>query len=227
MSEKELQRQRRVLSQMLTAQTTLSQRLRRRQQALTITILTLSVIAGSLAFADDSHHIDLGFAKATLPIWAGVLSSIVFALALVDLVVSWREDAAAHKEAARRLALLQARFAVASADDGEGQGPSADLDTEYWKVMTSIVLIPNRQFLALKAEHIRRIEQARLLDRAPGAFVWAIRARLRYTHTIRVLRGRHGLPEQEPPFLAPECIRPDGSTAPEDQTPNEGAASAD
>jgi hypothetical protein len=212
-SAKEFQRQRRVVSQTLTGQTSIAQGLRRRQQSLTIAILLLSVIAGSLAFAGDAHHIDIGIVKATLPTWAGVLSTIVFALALVELVVPRRGDAAAHEDAARQLSLLQAQFQMASVnDEGVVDSGGIDLDAEYWRVMNSIARIPNQRFLALKAQHMRRIEQARLLDSAPAAFIWAVRLRLRLTDTRRVLSKPSTSTPSASELMAPESVAPPGES---------------
>lgn len=209
MTEREFLRQRRVLDQSLTAHTSLAERLHRRQQKLTLTILVLSVLAGALAFSGGTQRLDLGFAEGSLPTWAGVLSTIVFALALIDLVVTWGRVAAAHDEAARRLAVLKGQFTIARVVDGHADSGDGDLEAEYWNVMNSIVRIPNRYFVALKAEHLRKIEQSKLLDRAPTAFVWAVRLHLRWIGTYRMLRGdRKDVPTPQP-FLQDESGSPD------------------
>lgn len=203
MTEHELKNLRRLVDQSLSAHTSLAQRLRRRQKLLTLAILVLSVLAGSMAFAGEEHRLDLGIAEASLPTWAGVLSALVFALALVDLVVAWGAGAGAHEEAARRLAILKGQFSGARVKDGIVNSGDLDLEAEYWSVMTSIAPIPNRHFVALKAEHLRKVEQSRTLDGAPAVPVWLLRAWLagRGARRLRAASRQQGTPK---PFLPDE-----------------------
>jgi len=83
-----------------------------------------------------------------------------------------------------------------------------DLAEEYWHVMNAITRIPNRRFLALKAQHMRRIEQARMLDGAPAAFLWAIRLRLRLTDTRQALHAKPPAHADRDEPLAPESVAP-------------------
>jgi hypothetical protein len=199
----EYKRQRRVLDQSLTAHTSLAQRLRLRQRLLTLSILVLSILATAFAFVGEERHIDVGFASASLPTWAGVLSTIVFALALLELVVTWGQTASRHEDAARRLTFLKGQFAATHVTGDVVDTGGHDLNAAYWDVMNTIEPIPNKWFVRLKAEHVRRIEQSKALDRAPTAHVWLIRLKLRLQGDRRLLSA-DAAARDEQPFLEDE-----------------------
>jgi len=185
----EFHRQRRLVSFYLSAHTSIAQRLRRRRRALIAAIISLSVLATSLAFADHEHHIDF-IVSATLPMWAGILSALVFALALFDLLFSFERDAAEHEDAARRLDPLAALYRSITVEGDMIDTGDIELEREYWAVLDSIVRIPNRDFARLKAQHLHRIAVSKFLDTYPSASPRLIGFKLRWSQTLAYLRGR-------------------------------------
>jgi hypothetical protein len=209
---KEFERQRRVLDQSLTSHRFLSERLRRRKQQLTLSIIALSIAATGFAFASDRHHIDL-LARASLPTWAGVISAFVFLLALTDLQTRWDAKAARHEAAAHRLAVLKGQFRSAQVVGHAIQTGGIDLEAEYWSVMNTIEPIPDALFLTLKARHLRKIAESRLASSTVGAPVWLLRWRVRWDGIGALLRRRLGTQAETEPaapsFLADESGSPD------------------
>lgn len=210
MNKKEFERQRRVLDQSLTSHAHLAQRLRRRQKGLTLAILALSVLATAFAFAGEDHRLDVGVAAASLPIWAGVLSTLVFVLALIDLQVRWEAQSGRHEDAARRLSVLKGQFRSATVKGETVETGALDLEAEYWQVMTTIEPIPDALFVTLKARHVRKVAQSQKLDGAPGAPVTLVRLMVRW-HGIRALLSPSEPSEtRKKPFLPDETGSPDG-----------------
>lgn len=200
MKAREFRRQRRLVSFYLSAHTTLAQRFRRRQRCLMIAILVLSVVAGTLAFTDDAERLNVLGLEASLPVWAGVLSTVAFSLALIDLVLGRDRQTGAHEDAARRLDPLAAvyRSFTVGEDDDEVDTGGLDVSGEYWGVFDSIERIPNRYFARLKAQHERRIAVSQALDKTPGAPIWLIRLKLMTADTLRLLH--HPVdPSPDPP----------------------------
>lgn len=185
----EFKRQRRLVGFYLSAHTSLAQRLRRRRRVLIAAIIVLSVVATSLAFADPERHIDF-IVWATLPTWAGILSALVFVLALFDLLFGFERGAAEHEEAARRLDPLAAIYRGILVEGDTVNTGEIDLEREYWTVLDSIVRIPNRDFSRLKAQHRHRIAISQALDTYPSASPRLIGLKLRWRQTLGYLRGR-------------------------------------
>lgn len=210
MTRKEFQRQRRVLDQSLTSHAYLAQTWRRRQEAVTLAILGLSVLATALAFAGEEHRLDLGIAEATLPTWAGVLSTLVFVLALIDLQVRWQAQSGRHEDAARRLGVLKGQFRSATVDGDTVDTGGLDLEAEYWEVMTTIEPIPDSHFVTLKARHRRKVAQSQMLDGAGGAPVLLVRLKVRWQGVRALWSGGHREKTKTAPFLSDEAGSPDG-----------------
>lgn len=202
----EFKRQRRLVGFYLSAHTSIAERMRRRHRALLAAIITLSVVATALAFADEDRHIDFFF-RASLPVWAGVLSALVFVLALLDLLMGWERIAAEHEEAVRRLDPLAALYRGVDIDDGE-RVDTGDLDVEgeYWRVLGTIVRIPNRDFARLKGQHLHKIEVSKVLDGAKSALPIVVSLKLRWRDTRRFLREYRDLPAPPTPDAPIEDI---------------------
>lgn len=185
----EFKRQRRLVGFYLSAHTSIAQRMRRRRSALVAGIIVLSVIATSLAFADEERHLNFVL-SASLPTWAGILSAIVFILALFDLLFGWERSAAEHEDAARRLDPLAAIYRGIKPEGDDVDTGDIDLEREYWSVLDSIARIPNRDFARLKAQHLHKIEISKALDDYPNASSRAIGLKLRWRDTVAFFRAR-------------------------------------
>lgn len=202
----EFKRQRRLVGFYLTAHSSIAERMHRRHRSLLGAIIVLSVLATALAFADGGRHIDF-IVKASLPIWAGVLSAIVFVLALLDLLFGWERIAAEHEEAVRRLDPLAALYRRTEIDGGTRVDTGdLDLDAEYWRVLETIVRIPNRDFARLKSQHLHKIEVSKALDDVQSAWSVAISLRLRWRDTRRFLRDSRDPPDTPNPDAPLEDI---------------------
>jgi hypothetical protein len=167
LNRQEFDRMWNVVDLSLSAHAKLRDRYRRRAVAVTIAVLGFSVIGATLAFAANQTVTLLGF-EARLGTWLGSLSSIVFFLAIVELVVDWHRRSWSYDEATRRLGGLKARFRGAALQ-GNKVLDGDELRSEYDRAMSSIPSIPERQFLRLKTHHRRKVAVSKMVDRHPGA----------------------------------------------------------
>lgn len=213
MRSSEFKRQRRLVSFYLSAHTSLAERMRRRRRALVASIIVLSVLATALAFAEGDRHIDFIF-RASLPTWAGVLSSVVFVLALLDLLLGWERTAAEHEDAARRLDPLAALYRGIKPEGEEVDTGDIDLDREYWSALDSVARIPSRYFAQLKAQHLHKIAVSQALDTFPSASPLAIKLKLRWSETRQFLQHDRSQP------IAPATMTDEESVPPEQEPPS-------
>lgn len=178
MKVSEYNRRFRVLDQMLTMHSIERDRFTRRSTALTLTIIALSIVATMVAFISGERDVDLGIATTSVQTAVGLLSAFIFFLGLLDLKVDWRQRAWSHQQAADRLSALKATYRAATTSGDEVSLDGVDLLHDYDIAMESIVAVPDRRFLALKARHKRKVAISRLLDTRPGTPVWWLRLTL-------------------------------------------------
>jgi hypothetical protein len=177
----------RVTDMSLTAHSLLRDRYKMRQNSLTVLILALSVCTTSLAFLHGNTPVSLIPGKPTLGVTLGVLSSTIFLLGLVDLVVNWGEREWRHDNAATRLAELKGLLRSVTISEGVVNTGGKDLARSYQDTMNAIASVPEKDFLRMKARHYRKVAVSKLIDTHQGAPV----------PYLRVLATIKGLAAQE------------------------------
>ena len=167
----EFDRMWRVVDTTLSAHSILRDRYRRRERALTLLVVGLSIVATALAFLGGETTISIWHWRLSLATGLGTLTAAIFFLALAELVLSWQRLAWAHEDAVRRLTELKAKLRAVKV-----AGVSSLLDTEavdlraaYEQTTAGVIEIPEAQFLPLKAKHHRKVAVSRLIDNHPGA----------------------------------------------------------
>ena len=200
MREADYSRKFRVLDQMLSSHSALSERYRHRANGLVLLVMALSIISATLALQSEGQFSVLGVSLET-KVWLAILAGLIFFLSIVELVVNWRGRAWAHAHAAERLGELKAQFRRAELRGGEVDGKGVDLGAAYDEAMTAIVEIPNSAFNRLKAKHRRKVALSRLLDDSPGVPLFYLRWRIFLDGMRRARRtsSREGLLEAAPP----------------------------
>jgi hypothetical protein len=186
-----------VLDMTLSGHSLLRDRYRRRDTALVLLVLALSIVATGTAFLAGEHTVKIGPFSARLAVWLGILTSLIFFLTLFDLVVDWRQRAWAHEEAADRLGELKAGFRSVTRDGNVVETGSVDLTGEYQRAMDATIRIPERQFLRVKAAHQRKVAVSKLISSHPGAPLPYLRL-LAYCKGLRE-QPADATPVEEPP----------------------------
>jgi hypothetical protein len=161
--------------------------------------MTLSIVATGFAFLSTDTPITVGSTSLQLATLLGILTMLTFFLALLDLIVDWRGRAAAHDDATARMADLKGQLRGVTLSDDSVDAGDVDLRASYEHTMSSIVAIPESQFLAMKAKHHRKIALSKLIDVHPGA-------PLLYLRMLAVL---HGLRSDEKAGVLNESELPD------------------
>jgi hypothetical protein len=204
----EYRRKFRVLDMMLSGHATLRERNRRRWLALTLAVMLLSILAATLALAEEKR-VEVLFIRLQTKDWLAILAGLIFFLSIVELVVDWRGRVWAHGDAARRLAELKGQFRRAEVSSEGVETNGVDLDEAYDQAMAAIVEIPNSLFNRLKAKHRRKIAVSKFLDDSPGTPLLLLRWRIfraGVTHRPPTTTSA-GVLEESPP-VRPEGERP-------------------
>jgi len=185
LTPKEFRRKRRVLDQMLTGHSLLRERYERRALLLSLVTIALSIVATSIAFLSGESTFSILGVQARAQIWIGALTLILFFLALVDLLVRWRQRSGAHADAVQRLGRLKSLFRVATIQDDVVVATGVNLSVEYDRTMEQLPAIPEKLILWVKSEHLRKVQVSKLLDTHAGAPVW-------YLNCLAYLQGIRG-----------------------------------
>lgn len=175
----ELERQRRLVDQMVTMHAVLRDRARRISIAISIVLLSGSIVSAALAFAGDDTRLELVGIGLTRSTWLGVFSVLVFVGTLVELVTDYRGVARQHSSAVRMLSNLKAQYQRAAPDaHSDWTAAATALSARYVDVMAQLVPIPESRFNNLKARHLRKVEISKLLSATPGLSERQARRRL-------------------------------------------------
>lgn len=168
-SEKETERQYRVLQQTLSAHTSLRDGYTARAKAAEILLLVCATVFCATTFAGERFYEDLGISLQIGRLTLGIASVLAFASSLVILVVDWKGSAARHGEAADKWSTALEAFRKLRTGDGSWpEEARATLNAAYWEADRNSTNIPERRFNRLKARHLHKVEVSRLISRHPG-----------------------------------------------------------
>lgn len=186
----------------ITGHSVLRDRYQRREKAITLAIMALSIVAVSLAFVNGESNVTLFGKDAKLATWLGSLTAGIFFLALLDFLVDWKRSAWAHEDAALRLSELKSKFRGATSVGDVMDADDLDLRAEYEATMGNVAVIPESMFLALKTKHRRKVAVSRLIDDHPGLPLPLVRI-LAVWRGLRNQRlsGDGQAPVEDPPSL--------------------------
>lgn len=183
-SEKETERQYRVLQQTLSAHTALRDGYTARAKAAEMLLLVCATVFCATTFAGEGFYEDLGISPQMGRLVLGIASVLAFASSLVILVVDWKGSAARHGEAAEKWSAALEDFRRLRIRDGSWpEEARATLNAAYWEADRNSTNIPERKFNRLKARHLRKVEVSKLISRHPGCpqLVLSLIVRLRGT----------------------------------------------
>lgn len=173
----EMDRQRRLIDQTVSMQSSLRDLNRAFGTSLACIVLIASLIGVALAFADGGPVKVFGL-SASRATWLGWLAVATFAITLVELVLDPRGAARRRAQAVHALAALKGEYRAA-VPDGQAEAEARRLSERYEAVMGSIPEVPELLFNRLKSAHLRKIEISKILSGQPGASTRKARSILR------------------------------------------------
>lgn len=177
----ELERQKKVISMMITAHSILRDRYLFLSSLFENGLIVASVILNAFVFI-DAQFIDkqTGISEECQKLIVGIASIFVFAISLVLLQVRWKEKAESHGRAADQLFSLmqEIKVLIDIADDSEKSDELPSFNKKYTDINTAIVKIPDSKFNALKLRHKRKVELSKMIDKYPGSLLFILRIKL-------------------------------------------------
>ena len=189
-SQKEVERQFRVLDQTLSIHAILKSRYARCALTLEIILLACSVTFCATTFARDEVFTQIGLSAEIVRYILGVASIAAFFASLFALKVDWKGKSGFHSDAVKKLSLTLALFRKSRKEDGTWpQEKAEELNQAYWEAMNNVVEIPPNQFVSLKAKHLRKVEISKMSSSNPGCPVFLLRLVL-FGRCIKGLFGK-------------------------------------
>jgi hypothetical protein len=147
--------------------------------ALTLTIFLSSVVLCTGTFLSDDALKAIGVSAAAERVLMGTFSSIILFVSIAELCVRWGEKSQRYSDAAERLASIKARTRQALVQQNPISEPDcADLTRSFSAAMEGLPRIPDRQFVSLKAHHLKKVRISQMCEQAVGCPVWILRCRL-------------------------------------------------
>lgn len=174
----ETSRQRRVVDQMLTAYSILRDRYSRIATALTLVIFLTSTVLVTCTFLPEGSLLDVGISSKALRLILGLSSGLVLFASVAELALRWRELSQKYGDAADRLAKLKAHLRAATVGGIPTEDQYREMLQHFDTTMEGLPRIPDRQFGALKAYHLRKVKLSQMCDEAIGCPVFLLRLRL-------------------------------------------------
>jgi hypothetical protein len=180
----DLRRIKRVADQSCTAHARLRDRYSGWATILDTVVLCASAWVTALALVDPTFAVRLTPPWFSPPLWIGLLSIAVFIATLMQLKLDLRGRSDAHRRA------FEAQTEIKHAANEAEQHP--DDESRRAAVLAKVALsagvgvsIPEDQFLRLKADHLRKVEVSRRLDKEPFAWLPWLRLQLWWRDNFR------------------------------------------
>jgi hypothetical protein len=177
----EIERQKKVISMMITGHSVLSAKYSRLSSLFEITLLIASIIINALLFVDANFITRFtSINQETQKLIIGIASIAVFAISLTLLQVKWKEKAENHSKASEQLFILlqDCRNILSLTESEEKKLLCQEFDKKYNQVLNILVKIPHNQFNHLKLLHYRKIELSKLIEKHPGSRLLILKLKL-------------------------------------------------
>jgi hypothetical protein len=177
----ELERQKRVISMMITMHSILSCKYSRKANFFEIILLIVSGVLNTLVFIDTNFITRVtSINPLNQQLLIGIASVTVFTISIVLLKVNWKEKSESHRKAAEQLFILlqDCRMILNLPDHEEKNLQTFEFNKRYRQITNMLEKIPNSKFNSLKSAHYRKLELSKLIDRFPGSTLFVLKVKL-------------------------------------------------
>jgi hypothetical protein len=195
---KELNHQYRTMNMWLTIYEKLHARYRIRAWLLELILLLASILLCLTTFVDQKilQFLQVSVEESQMILW--ISSFIIFGIAIISLIINWKEKAANFNQAINSLNKIQ----IDCREQLKLEMPEElwDLKTKsliYTSVINDLPKITERDFHKLKAFHKRQLELDKMIDLYPGSSVWLLKLFTFFRANIHVLLRK--------PFINNNC----------------------
>lgn len=186
----EVERQYRVVDQLVSMHSMLRDRYSRLALALNTLLVVVSFALCVMTFVGDEVLKDAGQNPPFARLVFGLVAAVILALAITEFRVDWRARSALHADAAKRLSEVKGEYRRVRADSVHvATGETRRLSRLYETTLQDVVEVPERMFNRLKVKHVfKRIlsEETSAYPKAPHWFLWM---RLRWEGIVGAWRG--------------------------------------
>jgi hypothetical protein len=177
-SREELDRQFRVIDMMLTMHAALRDRYGRRATSFDVFLVVLSIVLSAFAFADDKVTRVIGLDVESTKVGIGIASVLLLAASVAGMLVDWKGAKERHSRAVLILSRLKLETRAVRKIVGR-EGANGSEVPERWRenarALDSLPEIPERDFVRLKAKHLRKVELSKLIDAYAALPLWVLR----------------------------------------------------
>ncbi len=178
-----LKKQIKLVDQMISQHAYLRDHYGRWSTALDITLLTMSAVLAAITFADVKTLLQ---SSVILEQYVGILSILIFLASVISWKVDWKGREISHRDSVNILSAYKR-------DIIDSLNSKVDISTvelerfsqEYALVSEKCVKIPEKYFLKTKQYHKRKVELSKELDSSSFAFLWIIKIKLWWRHTLK------------------------------------------
>ena len=193
--ETEVERQYRVVDQMLSMHSTLRDRYKRRAFVLNTLQIAISVFLAAFAFVSDAVLCELRVQPDLARFVIATAAVAMLGICIVEVRADWRGASGRHADAVRRLSALKPEYRKVVAFGMQAE----DLNNEYNRMLGDTVPIPEKLFVSLKAIHQYKRLLSEEISKNPGVPRWVLGVRLRVRSIQSMLgaRDRAGKSEED------------------------------
>jgi hypothetical protein len=169
-----------------TAHAALRDRYQRRATLLDLIIFAFSVVLVAQTFADSSVKEAINVFDVNLDIWFGILATIIFLLSIVQLLVNWKTQAAAHSRSFTLYSEVKLELSYLLDNPTIDEESAQRILARYDLAAAIGTNIPESEFLHQKQRHKVKLFISKYLDNNPGTWIPLLKLKLFLSDTFRV-----------------------------------------
>ena len=192
-AEPEIERQYRVVDQLVSMHSMLRDRYGCLALALNTSLVAVSLGLCVMTFVGDELLENAGQDPDFARLVVGLVAAIILALSITEFRVDWRAKGARHAGAAKRLSELKSEYRRVRQNPGDMEAEETTrLTTLYETTMQDVVEVPEKMFNRLKGRHLFKRILSEATSAHPKAPYWFLWIRLRYEGVVGAWKGAKG-----------------------------------
>lgn len=166
----EFVRQKRVISMMITAHSIMRDRYSRISIIFDISLLIASVFLNALVFVSDDFFVSFGINPTNGKLFLGIISVILFALAVVGILLNTKQKSENHSQACTQYFYLlsEVRAIDEIIDETEKNTRISLFASKYSQITGILIPIPDKKFNMVKSRHLRKVEFSKFISQHPN-----------------------------------------------------------